>query len=81
MWKGVKKMEDKKEFIRELGELLNKYNIEDVSRLEYIKDGQGEEVEIVIFDPLFKKEFKERVSINKSSLVEILRIVSRRISG
>ena len=68
-------MENKKEFVEELGRLLCKYRVENIVRLEYVKDDSGERVIIYTHDPIFDIEFTEEVNVNMDSLAAIIRDV------
>ena len=68
-------MENKKEFVEELGILLCKHRVENIVRLEYVKDDSGERVIIYTHDPIFDIEFKEEVNVNMDSLAAIIRDV------
>lgn len=70
-------MENKKEFVEEFGRLLCKYRVENIVRLEYVKDDGGEKVIIYMHDPIFDIEYTEEVSVNMDSLAAIVRDVMK----
>lgn len=70
-------MENKKEFVEEFGRLLCKHRVENIVRLEYVKDDSGERVIIYTHDPIFDIEFTEEVSVNMDSLAAIIRDVMK----
>lgn len=70
-------MENKKEFVEEFGRLLCKYRVENIVRLEYVKDDDGEKVIIYMHDQIFDMEFTEEVSVNMDSLSAIVRDVMK----
>lgn len=69
-------MEDKTGLVRELGDLLHKYEIEDISHLEYIKESsKGCISEIVRI--YFCSGHTIDVNVNMDSLAAIIRDVMK----
>ena len=60
-------MENKKEFVKNYGELLAKHGIQNIAKMEYIQDGYEEYAEIT-----YQNGFTKRVCITADSLWCIL---------
>ena len=67
-------MENKEAFVKELGELLHKYRVEDINALKYERDGNLEIVNII-----FCNGTKFTVNVSMDSYAAIIRDVMRKL--